>query len=319
MAQSFPPNDPQEPDNSLDPAGGETLPSSDSQPFKSFVNINQKGKGNSAENIIGSINVEGDAYFSNDSLKSFLLHASKILETKAFRVSACIAATSPILLWLASPKIADFFNERGLAYYQDESLPPAERRSQALKNYYWGLNFNSDNPGIHFNIGLLYEDFDKPEEAILAYETAIQGGLTEAYNNLARLYIRQEEYDTAIGFLNTTLDSTEYQSFRPIDVYNFYKNLGWARWGMGRYQEAEEALAVALEVVKPLEEVKDSEIIPKMILNRASADCILAQVLEAQGRQVEAYQHWQICLDQGNPQVPEEDEWLGLARQRLAP
>ena len=219
--------------------------------------------------------------------------------------------------------IASFFNVRGLAAYQNMDIAPAERRSQALNNYRQGLRFNPKSQEIHYNLGLLYEDWNKWDEAAQAYEFAMLEGRIQAYNNLARLYIRQGKANEAIRFLESTQESDNYQSFIPEDLYNFHKNLGWARWQQGRYQEAEEALSDALIIADRIKEVKKEirtpNLVEERVPNLASADCILAQVLHDQGKQAGARQHWQSCLDLGNSQVPEEDEWMGVARQRLNP
>jgi tetratricopeptide (TPR) repeat protein len=235
----------------------------------------------------------------------------------------CALLSSPILLWQGPILIAGFFNASGLAAYQNMDIAPAERRKEARDNYKKGLRFNPKSPDIHYNLGLLYEDWNKWDEAAQAYEVAMLEGRTQAYNNLARLYIRQGKANEAINLLLETQESDNYESFILEDLYNFYKNLGWARWQQERYQEAEEALSEALIIAERIKEVKKEIGNPKLfeerVPNLASADCILAQVLHDQGKQTEARQHWQHCLDLGNSQVPEEDEWMGVARQQLNP
>ena len=84
--------------------------------------------------------------------------------------------------------------------------------------------------------------------------------------------------------------------------YDLYKNLGWARLGQARYDEALVALQEAIKLA-------DEE---------APAYCLLAQVLEAEESQGEALDDaWETCLRYADSSRPDEDLWLGLARQHF--
>ena len=236
---------------------------------------------------------------------------SKILRSrKGLLITLLILTGGPSLFLLSCLSLAEFFRVRGLTFYQDETLSQIEQRSRARVNYRLGLIFNPWSRDIQFERGLLYEDWQKWDEAVRAYETAIEGEIPEAYNNLARLYILDKEEGSAISLLDTALKSTEHQVLRVEDIYNFHKNLGWALLAQGNYVDAQEHLEKALSIV---ESVDYSEI----IRNRASGHCLMAQVLEKQDQDAQARQHWQRCLELHNMEVSEENEWLILARQRL--
>ena len=236
---------------------------------------------------------------------------SKILKSRKGQVGALLFLVGgPVLVLLGSPLLAEFFRVRGLTFYQDETLSQIEQRSRALVNYRLGLIFNPWSRDIQFERGLLYEDWQKWDEAVQAYETAIEGEIPEAYNNLARLYILNKGEGSAVDLLYTALDSTKHQALRVEDIYNFHKNLGWALFEKGNYGDAQEHLEEALSIV---ESVDYSEI----IRNRASVHCLMAQVLEKQDQDAQARQHWQRCLELRNTEVSEENEWRNLATQRL--
>ena len=55
-------------------------------------------------------------------------------------------------------------------------------------------------------MGNVYEELGKLEPAQAEYEIAIQGGLPDAYNNQARLYILQEQFDRAAVLLEQGLE-----------------------------------------------------------------------------------------------------------------
>ncbi len=83
---------------------------------------------------------------------------------------------------------------------------------------------------------------------------------------------------------------------------DLYKNLGWARLGQSRYEEALAALQQAIELEA----------------QAAPAHCLLAQVLEALGDQPTAVDEaWETCLQYGDSSRPDEDLWLGLAGQHF--
>lgn len=190
------------------------------------------------------------------------------------------------------PRIALNYNDRGFESYEAGQLTSAQR------HYERALKLEPDLLQAHYNLGLLYEDLNDLGKAKTHYQIALKGGLDVVYNNLARLYILEEEYDKAIPLLLEGLECATDDVAR----HDLYKNLGWARLGQGRYEEALAALGQAIEL--------DAEAAP--------AQCLLAQVLEALGDQPGAVdQAWESCLRYGDSSRPDEDRWLGLAGQHF--
>ena len=187
-------------------------------------------------------------------------------------------------------------NQRGMESYWDDR--PREARAkfkQALKRC-------NDLPEARYNLGCLHEqvwDFDR---ARLEYREAMLGGFPPAYSNMARLYIiLDENYAAAVELSKKGLKLT-----RPDEVqmkYALLKNLGWARFKQSRLAEAKEALQDAIRLENN---------------DRAAVHCLLAQVLDAEGNSQEAQAEWQLCRDRARDDRPDEDEWLAMARQRLA-
>lgn len=83
--------------------------------------------------------------------------------------------------------------------------------------------------------------------------------------------------------------------------YALLKNLGWARLMQQRYPEALEQLEMARTL--------DSQI--------ASAYCLKAQALEGLGDGKGAQVQWQSCILLARKQDPDQDIWVGMAKQRL--
>jgi tetratricopeptide (TPR) repeat protein len=193
---------------------------------------------------------------------------------------------------LSLPSIAVQYNNSGLQNYS------AGRLTSAQFDYLRAIKLNPDYVDAHYNLGLLYEDFQQIDKARVEYWAAVQGGLAAAHNNLARLYILDKDYAVAVPLLKKGL------MIANNDAVNYYlhKNLGWARLGQSRYDEALVELQAAIALAP----------------DQAPAHCLLAQVLEGQGDTVAAREEWEICLKFADSLRPDEDTWIGLARQRLS-
>jgi tetratricopeptide (TPR) repeat protein len=216
------------------------------------------------------------------------------------------------------PQIAISYNDDGLANYCAGYL------TSALFDYNRALKLNPDYLEAHYNLGQLYEDLRDFKQAQTHYQVAVQGGLAIAYNNLARLYILEEEYDAAIPLLLTALQKVDRGEIKAelvqcqpdlggtgqegvIEVpeeaakYEILKNLGWARLGQARYNEAETYLQSAIDLID----------------DKAPAHCLQAQVLEGLDEKDAALVSWERCLQYASSYAPDEDVWIGLAQQRF--
>ncbi len=215
---------------------------------------------------------------------------SRLGLSKAFAALAVVIFLVGLRLLL--PSIAILYNNNGLANYLDG------RYASAKFDYIRALKLNPDYPVAHYNLGLLYEDLQEFSLARSEYQLALLGGLDAAYNNLARLYILEGQYASAVPILLKGQNLAADKEIR----FSLLKNLGWARFGQQRYSEAETILIEAIHI--------DA--------NQAPAYCLLAQVLEAQLRAAQAKPNWENCLIYASEQDIDEDLWIHLARQRLA-
>jgi len=189
---------------------------------------------------------------------------------------------------LSLPAIAVLYNDQGLADYR------AGQWANARYNYQRALKLNPDYAAAQYNLGLLYEDLQDFKAAKEAYQLAAVNGLDAAYNNLGRLYIREEYYAAAIPFLLRGMDMAQDDEVR----YDILKNLGWARLGQMRYAEAETYLNAALQINT----------------NKSPAYCVLAQVYERQAKLTKAKTEWENCLRYASERNPDEDAWIAMAR-----
>ena len=199
----------------------------------------------------------------------------------ALGVFGCLFALS----WLA--------NWYGATHYLTGQLPKAQF------GYSLALKLNPFSAAAHYNQGTVYEDQHNYQRAHAEYQMAIEGGLIEAYNNQARLYILEGNYDAAVSLLRIGLPLAKDDRVKA----DMYKNQGWARLEQGRYAEAKLDLTEAI----------------KLKSESAPAYCLLAQVLEREEDKKAALEHWENCLGFAyQPNTPEEDQWIHLARQRLS-
>jgi Flp pilus assembly protein TadD len=229
------------------------------------------------------------------AIESFLkaLHIPKHFWHEASFGFAGLLLLSTIAFRLSLPEIAKGYNIKGLEDYY------AGRLTSALFNFNRAIKLNPDNVDAHYYLGFLYDtelfDFDR---ASAEYQIAVQAGNEKAYNNLARIYILQDKkYDAAVTLLLDGLNKV-----RDKDVkYSLHKNLGWVRLKQKRYAEAKAELRDAIELAS----------------DKAPAYCLLAQVLEGQGDKKSALSEWEKCLNQASPSNPDEDNWRGMAQERL--
>ncbi|NEO22481.1 MULTISPECIES: tetratricopeptide repeat protein [unclassified Moorena] len=215
------------------------------------------------------------------------------------------------------PLISDYVNEKGVKNYDDGDW------SSAQSNYERALSLNPDNADAHYNLGRIYEDLQDFKKARTQYRLAAQGGLDAAYNELGRLYIQDKKYSQAVSLLLTGLENMQEEDIqnkllKTEDIkiqndtqYALLKNLGWARLKQGRYADAETYLRDAIELDKILEE--------EFKQTPAAAHCLLAQVIENKPEKDpdNALAEWKICLRYTDIRNPDEDIWVGMARERI--
>jgi tetratricopeptide (TPR) repeat protein len=192
---------------------------------------------------------------------------------------------------LSMPLIAVLYNNIALDKQQKGQI------TSALAYYKRAVALYPDYPAAHYNQGLLMEDLQDYKTAMLEYRLAMQGGLDAAYNNLARLNIINKAYSDAATLLISGLEIVKDDRVK----YDMLKNLAWARVSQSRFSEAETNARSAIDLDN----------------SRAPGYCLLAQALEGSGDIQAALQPWNDCLKYANAHNPDEDNWIGMARQRL--
>lgn len=214
-------------------------------------------------------------------------------------------------LRLSLPQLATAFQTQpGIARYREGDWSRAEAHFQRA------LRLNPDDALAHFQLGKLKEDLQQPNAARTHYLLAIQGGITAAANNLARLSILEGTPSAAVPMLLKALDTVEQdhalsEQERTVASHSLRKNLGWARLMQGHPVAAQEQLELAMVL-----EGETPSLFPPAA--RASTQCLMAQVLESRKRVEEALPYWRECNANAVITIPEQDGWAMRARERLS-
>jgi tetratricopeptide (TPR) repeat protein len=174
------------------------------------------------------------------------------------------------------------------------------------------IKLNADDTEAHFQLGNLYEDLQQIDKALPHYQQATSDNHPGAINNLARLYILKKSYSASVSLLLKALDNDKHQPLELHTKHTILKNLGWARLKQKNYPDALVKLEDAIDL-----EAK-AKFQPYEI---ADSHCLLAQVKEAEakGNQKVALNEWNICNQNANITIPEQDEWITIAQERLIP
>ena len=215
------------------------------------------------------------------------------------------------VLWLQLPGFSKLESRSGLKSYQDGKLGDAEQ------SFLKAIALDTENLDAHYNLGSLYDYLEQPEKAKKEYLIAIAGNVPDAYNNLARLYIKEKKYPQAAALLIQGMSKQEkLESIEAQTRYSLAKNLGWVRLEQKRDEEAQEWLKVAIGIAESTEGVKGS-------VNPGMAHCLLAQTMERQKQMVIPVPgglvngEWKKCRELGSITSPDEDALLYQADQKL--
>ncbi len=220
-----------------------------------------------------------------------LLHASK---RKMGWVAASLLLMMGLMGWRwGVPQLAATFNNRGFHHYLTGNL------TQSQEALALSLQLDPNNRVALYNQAWQCEVVRDFACAEAKYREAAKLGLPAAHSNLARLEIvLEQDYRAAVAL---SREGLRLDPFVPVE-YSLRANLGRARLGQKRYGEAAKQLQAAIELDR----------------DRAAAHCLLAQVLDAQGKTQSATAAWETCLDLAQPDHPDEDSWISLGQKRLA-
>jgi len=189
-----------------------------------------------------------------------------------------------------APKNALFRNDLGLVCKLQKDF------ECALQQYRQALRLETSEEEIatiYYNLGVLYDDINKFDDAIEEYQKAMgnNGELgINAINRFARLQIWQKQNNQiAIALLSKAIKQTKTPRLKSV----LLKNLGWAYLQIGNYQNAEKSLQEAISL--------DQD-------RRAASRCLLAKI-QQESDSTAALASWQKCRDFDSENLPEVKTW----------
>ena len=209
-------------------------------------------------------------------------------------IAGSVVAIASYPLW--GVWAANQINEHGIQQYKQQRKLLAAKQSFRIATM-----LDPFNPAPHYNLGWLCDQaLDDLDCAHKAFWRAAKLGRPAAYAEAARAEIMRGNFTAALKAIKSCLTVTR----SDVVTTACLKNRAWIRIEENdRIDEAERDLrkAIHLEPDSP------------------HAHCLLAQVLEAQGREVEARESWRNAQTdaKGQEHVPELDECLRLINQRL--
>jgi DNA-binding winged helix-turn-helix (wHTH) protein/Flp pilus assembly protein TadD len=206
-----------------------------------------------------------------------------------------IGFTLLFLVAKSLPSVARFYNNRGVQLQQQGQF------LEAIQDYQRALSLRSSYAEAHYNLADVYEQIPNYEKALEEYQRAIDvdSAFYPAYNNLSRLYIlRRRDYGAALRLLDRALSLGPNE---PSVQYSLHKNYGWANLELHNLGQAEQNLRFAVGLNE----------------GRGAAHCLLAKVLDAQGKANDARSEWESCVAYSASQEEVETEWRNEAQERL--
>jgi tetratricopeptide (TPR) repeat protein len=262
------------------------------------------------QSILAALATGGTLTKTGQELVTGIFGSLKIPESfwhEAKLISAIILSISLIYFRASLPSIALFYNKRG---FESFSLG---RISDAKKDFIQAIRLNPNFMEASYNLGQTYERLQDSDNALTNYKNAAELGSVRAYSVIGRIYNLKKDYSLAVYFLlrgKSLLKGDLQKSSVDKDVdteYAILRNLGWARLEQERYSESKTYLEEAI----------------KLIPDRASAHCLMAQVIEKKQSQKESAKiFWRSCLKYSSKisidgYSVELDTWTNLARKSL--
>ncbi len=192
------------------------------------------------------------------------------------------------------PELSRHFNRTGARCLNDSDL------NCAKSAFAWSLRLNPWNDAAMNNLGVTYRDLGELATARDYFRRAKLQGNLAACNQQARLDILAGQVDLAEDMLVACLAAAR-QEERPLVEFAIRHNLGWALLAQDEAAAAESMLRQAIALLAPA---------------NSSANCLLAQALDAQGQRPQAIPEWRACLD-ARDDIPEAVEWQRQAEAIL--
>ena len=198
------------------------------------------------------------------------------------------------------PKVAIYLNNAGVYYIEEQEY------DRAIQYLEWSLEIDPKQPSALNNLASIYEILQAPELAVEMHRQSKLLGNPWGCHGEALYYVNKQQFEQAealerqclVGMQSQNNAMGEYvvRSYLALSLFNLDSSMKSAD-----YDEAVEHLKRAIEL-QPEEGL---------------ADCIYAQVLDAQGRLDESPDRWNLCVQNAKDEYQNEAEWIRRGKQKL--
>jgi len=172
----------------------------------------------------------------------------------------------------------------------------ANKKEEAVASYKKAIEIKADYAEAHNNLGVMYADMDMGEKAIRSYKKAIEikGDYAEPYNNLGNVYRTINKYKESIVLYEKALE------IKP-DYAEVYNNLGIAYAAINKKESAVASYKRALEMNPGYAEMYNNLGIEYAALNRREeAVAAYKKAIEMNADYAEAYNNLGVLYDTMN-------------------
>ncbi|MEM0981083.1 MAG: tetratricopeptide repeat protein, partial [Cyanobacteria bacterium P01_H01_bin.58] len=198
---------------------------------------------------------------------------------------------------------------------QGQTLATEGNFRAAEAAYQRATNLDTSNGQAYHDLGQLYADWNRDDDAQEQFLLAVKEGYLPAFNSLATVYLENAESGEAVSILTTALngidETPETQSVRA----ELLSSLGWARVQQERYVEAETALEESIALQQDIS--SQSTVATSAEPTNAQPYCLLFQAAQQLEDTSTAVQAAETCTSRANTLNVQEDRWAYDAREYL--
>ena len=213
------------------------------------------------------------------------------ISTKFMQRASISLAGLAIGYSLIGPKLADAINTFGVQNHRNNQFLIAK------VSYNLAALINPTNGEAFYNLSELCKQLSDRKCERESMQSAVWRGLPEAHAQISKSFLLENKPEDVLKAIGLCLEQTKYDGVKSA----CFKNRGWLRFNQKRYDSAETDLRMAISLNSKTPE----------------AQCLLAKVLEIKGKPQESLKHWQETLKSANSSIPEQDECIQMAKERL--
>jgi tetratricopeptide (TPR) repeat protein len=189
------------------------------------------------------------------------------------------------------PNLASAINTFGMEKHNSNQFLIAK------VSYNLAALINPTNGEPYYNLSELCKDLSDRKCERESMQSAVWLGIPEAHAQISKSFLRENKPEAALKAIVLCFQNAKQDGVKSA----CFKNRGWVRLNQKRYDAAETDLRQAISLSNKTPE----------------AQCLLAQVLEIKGKPQVALKHWQETLKSANSSIPEQDECIQMAKERL--